>query len=88
MFCGKRPHHEAVLGFIASQESESFSYTEIGASRLVAPDGYNVDHNRLKLGEGQETFVKACDALKRWKMFEMDWVEIAPKDAMERAVNE
>ena len=81
MFLGKRPDDEAVPGFLAGQQSQPFSYPEIGASCSVAPAGYYVDHNRIKLGEGQETFAKAVQALKHWKMFEMDWIEIAPKDA-------
>jgi len=81
MFLVKRPTNEAVRGFLAGQQSQPFSYPEIGASRLVVPDGYNVDHHRLKLGEGRETFAKAVEALKHWKMFEMDWIEIAPGDA-------
>ena len=81
MFLGTRPDDEAVRDFLAGQQSQPFSYREIGASRLVVPDGYYVDHNRIKIGEGQETYAKAVQALKHWKMFEMDWVEIAPKDA-------
>lgn len=81
MFLGKKPDNEAVLGFLAGQQSRPFSYREIGASRLAAPAGYNVDHNRIKLGEGRETFAKAAEAIRHWKMFEMDWVEIAPKEA-------
>lgn len=81
MFCGKRPDNEAVLGFLASQQSQPFSYPEVGASREVAPDGYNLDQNRVRLGDGPETLAKAIEALKRWKMFEMDWLDIVPNDA-------
>jgi uncharacterized protein (UPF0548 family) len=81
MFLRKRPHNEDVLGFLAGQQNQPFSYIEAGASRLVAPDGYNVDHNRIMLGEGRETFARAVQAIKDWQMFEMEWIEIAPKDA-------
>ena len=81
MFLVKRPAHEAVQRFLAGQQSQPFSYPESGASRLAAPEGYNVDHNRIKLGEGRETFAKAAEAIRHWKMFEMDWIEIAPKEA-------
>jgi len=81
MFLVKRPANEAVRSFLAGQQSQPFSYPEIGASRLVVPEGYSADHNRLKLGEGRETFAKAVEALKHWKMFEMDWIEIVPRDA-------
>jgi uncharacterized protein (UPF0548 family) len=80
MFLVKRPDEKVVPSFLAGQQSQLFSYPEIGASRLVAPDGYKVDHNRIKLGEGPETFARAVEAFKHWKMFEMDWIEIAPKN--------
>jgi uncharacterized protein (UPF0548 family) len=80
MFLAMRPHNEVVLDFLARQKNQPFSYPEEGASRLVAPEGYNVDHNRIMLGEGRETFAKAVQAVKDWKMFEMDWVEITPKE--------
>jgi uncharacterized protein (UPF0548 family) len=80
MFLVKRPDEKVVPRFLAGQQSQLFSYPEIGASRLVAPDGYKVDHNRIKLGEGPETFARAVEAFKHWKMFEMDWIEIAPKN--------
>ncbi len=81
MFLGKRPDNHFVLDFLASQKRRRFSYRETGASRLIAPAGYNVDHNRIRLGEGTDTFTRAVEALKHWKMFEMEWIEIAPKDA-------
>src|SRR5260370_36844079 len=81
MFLAKRPTSEAVGSFLAGQKSQPFSYPEIGAWRLVVPDRYNIDHNRLKAGEGRETVAKGVEALKHWKMFEMDWIEIAPGDA-------
>ena len=80
MFCGKRPDHAAILRFLAGEQGRPFSYPEVGASRLVAPPGYNIDHNRIMLGEGHETFAKAVEALKHWKIFRMDWVEIVPKE--------
>lgn len=81
MFCGKRPDNEALLRFLASQQSQPFSYPEIGASRLVAPDGYHVDHNRIRIGEGPERFAKAVEAVKHWKMFKMDWIDVVPEEA-------
>jgi uncharacterized protein (UPF0548 family) len=80
MFCGKKPDDAAILRFLAAEQGRPFSYPEVGASRLVSPSGYNIDHNRIMLGEGHATFAKAVEALKRWKMFKMDWVEIVPKE--------
>lgn len=81
MFLGKRPDNSTILVFLAGQQSLPFSYPEVGASRLAPPAGYSVDHNRIRLGDGPETFSKAVDALRHWKMFELGWVRIAPSGA-------
>ena len=80
MFLGKKPSPAAVLSFLDRQQHEPFSYPDVGGSRLVAPTGYNTDHNRVRLGDGPETFAPAVEALKHWKMFEMDCVDIAPNN--------
>jgi uncharacterized protein (UPF0548 family) len=41
----------------------------------VPPAGYDVDHVRIKLGEGQEVFTRAKAALLRWDHFRLGWVE-------------
>jgi uncharacterized protein (UPF0548 family) len=76
MFLLSRPGPDAIDSFLESQKGESFSYVDVGASRQSAPQGYVVDHNRILLGQGVEVFERAVKALKRWKMFEMPWVEL------------
>ncbi|MGI9048777.1 MAG: DUF1990 family protein, partial [Rubrobacteraceae bacterium] len=68
-----------VRDFLRSQRDAPFSYEEVGASREGAPPDYTVDHNRVKLGSGEETFVRAVEALRHWKMFDLGWVRaVAP----------
>jgi len=76
MFLLSRPGPDAIDSFLESQKGESFPYVDVGASRQSAPQGYVVDHNRILLGQGVEVFERAVKALKRWKMFEMPWVEL------------
>jgi uncharacterized protein (UPF0548 family) len=38
--------------------------------------GYTVDHNRVHLGRGQETFQRATEAIRAWRMFDPGWVEL------------
>jgi len=80
MFFGHKPSPETIKRFLDGQLEQPFSYPEVGATRATTPPGYNVDHNRIRLGEGREMFARAVGALKRWNMFEMDWVEIFPKN--------
>ena len=43
-------------------------------------DGYNIDHNRIRMGSGQDDFQAAINAVKSWKMFDMPWVELCWPD--------
>ena len=56
---------------------DSFSYPQVGATvEGSLPEGYNVDHNRIRLGEGLPLFDRAFAALQAWKIFELGWVEL------------
>jgi uncharacterized protein (UPF0548 family) len=50
----------------------------VGATDYEPPPGYDVDHNRLLLGHGEEVFAAACAALRAWKMFPPPWTKILP----------
>jgi uncharacterized protein (UPF0548 family) len=75
MLCLAKPGRGSIEAFIAAQRDKEFSYAEVGASRRGAPSGYTVDHNRIELGRGADAFERAKGAVRRWKMFDMDWVE-------------
>ena len=79
MFLLRKPSDEAIRRFISSQHELPFSYAEVGETRdEAAPAGYNVDHNRLRLGEGADTYNRAVSALKRWRQFDLGWLKIVP----------
>jgi uncharacterized protein (UPF0548 family) len=82
MFLLRKPSEEIVTQFIASQRALTFSYAAVGATQGTATadglPGYNVDHNRIKLGEGAETYRRAVAALKSWRQFELGWVTVVP----------
>lgn len=81
MFFRHKPSPESIKRLLEDQRDRSFSYPEVGATRFVPPAGYNVDHNRIRLGEGREIFVKAVAALQDWEMFNLGWVELFPAGA-------
>jgi uncharacterized protein (UPF0548 family) len=35
-----------------------------------------VDHNQVRLGDGPDVFEQATMALRRWRMFQLEWVEL------------
>jgi uncharacterized protein (UPF0548 family) len=80
MWFVKKPSEPAIQAFLARQSQLPFSYAEVGSSREQVPAGYDVDHNRVQLGQGQAVFEAACAALRRWQMFPRPWTEIHPAD--------
>jgi uncharacterized protein (UPF0548 family) len=71
----RRPSPETLRTFLASQSKFGFTYSAVGATATVPPAGYDVDHTRIKLGEGEAVFARAKAALLRWDHFRLGWVE-------------
>jgi uncharacterized protein (UPF0548 family) len=80
MFLLRKPSEEFIREFISSQRDLPFSYRQVAATRTGAPAGYTVDQNRIKLGEGRETYDRAVAALRIWKQFNLGWVTIVPPE--------
>lgn len=49
-------------------------------TRGHAPSAYNIDHNRVELGKGAQTFSRAVEAMCDWKMFAIRWVKLFYSD--------
>ena len=82
MLLFKEPSRDDIRHSLDSQKSLSFSYTEVGASREgVAPPGYVADRYRVRLGEGQEAYARAVEALREWRQFGLEWVWLLPPGA-------
>lgn len=73
-----RPSTEAIARFLDEQRALPFTYPQVGATRGEMPAGYAIDRNRQRLGDGAETFARARDALRAWKMFP-PWTAIEPQ---------
>ncbi len=71
----RKPSAEAIRCFLAAQAKFDFSYSAVGATATTPPVGYEVDHTRVKLGEGEAVFKEANAALRRWEHFRLSWVE-------------
>ena len=81
MFLHRQPSEQVVRQFISSQQDLPFSYAQVGSTKDQPGDGYSgftVDHNRRKLGEGQETYRLAVAALRSWQQFDLGWVTVVP----------
>lgn len=42
---------------------------------------YNLDRNRIIIGQGDEDWENAKEAVRNWKMFDMPWVDLCWPDA-------
>jgi len=78
MWYFRKPTEQVIHNFLSRQKREPFSYPEVGGSQDSSPAGYDLDHNRILLGNGRAVFEVACDALKRWEMFPGPWTRMAP----------
>ncbi len=82
MFLLREPSKGYVRRFLSSQSVLPYSYDEVGASREGAlPKGYAVDRYRVKVGEGEEAYERAIEALREWQQFDLEWVHILPPKA-------
>ena len=81
----RRPSEAMIHSFLDSQRSQGFSYPEVGASRNTSPAGYTVDHHRVQLGRGASDFARAAESLRRWRMFELGWLQLFWPDTPIRA---
>lgn len=77
MFLLRKPSAEFLRDFLLSQKGQPFSYDRSGATRCeTPPQNYNVDRNRVQLGRGARVFEQACEALRQWKMLDLDWIQL------------
>ena len=79
MFRISEPSEQDAVQFVSSQCNLPFTYAEVGATNATPPSGYRVDHNRIRLGEGEATYRRGVKALKSWQQFDLGWVGIAPR---------
>ena len=74
----RKPTPEAIQRFLDRQRELDFTYQSVGATANKPPDGYVVDHTRVRLGEGDRVFATAKSALKNWQHFRLGWVSTWP----------
>jgi uncharacterized protein (UPF0548 family) len=80
MFLLKKPSPKTISDFLTSQQGLPLTYTSLGATNDSPPAGYQVDHNRTRLGYGVESFNRAVAGLKAWQQFNLGWVRAFPVD--------
>ena len=81
MFLLHQPSDEKIRKVLERQKNQPLSYDGIEFTDHDLPHGFNIDYHRTRLGKGPEVFSKAIDAIKRWDMFNIGWVNLCWPDA-------
>lgn len=76
MFFRSMPDKQQAQVILDQQAKCSYSYDTVGMTASSPPTGYMVDHNRSQIGCGAGAFATACDAIRRWQMFEIGWINL------------
>jgi uncharacterized protein (UPF0548 family) len=78
MFTFRRPTDEDVRALLARQNGQPWSYDWPGITRTDPSHrrGWQIDHHRVLLGHGAETFAAACQALCGWHMFPSEMCQV------------
>ena len=66
---------------LVSQRNTVFSYPEPGATRDGGLPGYRRNRECFELGRGSGAFVRAKEAIRQWRMFDVGWIELCRPDA-------
>ena len=77
----RKPSKETIAAFLVNQSRFDVTYAAVGATATVPPSDYNVDHSRIKLGEGEKVFLAAKAALECWTQFRLGWVDARPLES-------
>src|SRR5215471_7566870 len=81
MFFLSKPSTPQINSFLSSQISAEFRCSPPGPELLPVPRGFVFDRNQIHLGRGEHIFANAIEALRRWEMFRLGWIEVFPPDA-------
>jgi uncharacterized protein (UPF0548 family) len=78
MITVRRPTDELLRRYVAAQSRLEFTYSGVGTTATTPPANYMVDHARVRMGHGAETFQRAHNALNEWRQFALGWAEAWP----------
>lgn len=81
MFLLRKPGQGWVSEVVESQREAGFSYEEPGATRTGVMPRYRRKQDRFELGSGAGAFARAREAVRRWRMFDIGWIELCRPDA-------
>ncbi len=81
MFTLKKPDEATINEFLRNCQEQPYSYPNAGATagkqdEVTAPTGFKLDTYEIDLGSGAETYQRAKQAIREWKMFPRSMVSL------------
>jgi len=78
-----RPTQDLIQMAYGRMNQAPFNYSEVGSTREMThlstpPAGFNLDCNRIQIGQGSQTFESGCKAIRSWTMFANGWTFLSP----------
>ncbi|GAM19267.1 hypothetical protein SAMD00019534_024420, partial [Acytostelium subglobosum LB1] len=90
MICIRKPPDSQIRDMMTQRRETPFPYAFVHGTKEYDTkeqyendpkyQNYDIDHFRVKLGQGRECFERAVAALKSWKQFDLDWVNFCFND--------
>lgn len=80
MFLTHRPTASEIEEFLSQSRNLPLSYQPVGLVNQPSK-GFKVDTAAAVIGQGQDAFARARQALREWRQFELGWVELFPLSA-------
>ncbi|WP_218932359.1 DUF1990 family protein [Adhaeretor mobilis] len=76
-----KPSDNQLHNFYEHQQEQPLTFPVETRLDGSPPVGFQLDDNRVLLGQGEETYRAACDALRCWEMYPKSWIELIPPKA-------
>jgi uncharacterized protein (UPF0548 family) len=76
MFFKIRPTDQKIRSLRDARKELSFSYADVGATRMTPPSGWRINHMRSRLGRGRVVHDKAVNALFSWELLTVGSLEV------------
>lgn len=76
MFSLFKPNDQKIRDYLAACESRDLNYSERGQTAGDAPKGYKIDIHEQALGQGLDCFMRACEAVRLFKMNDFGWIKV------------
>ncbi len=80
VFIPGHPGVDVLERILREQSAASLTYSEVGATRGTPPPGYRSDRRTVRLGQGEQTYLRAVDGLRHWATHHGAGIRLCPEN--------